>query len=86
MLTHRICKAALAGLFLAAAVPSIAAEPTAAPAAAVPKAKKQARNAGANDGALICKNIRLSGSRIPQETCATAAEWKELEEEGYRAF
>ncbi len=83
MLTHRIAKTLLAGMLIAAATPSLAAEPASPPPPT--KAKKQAKKIiDENGNALICKKVRLTGSRVPKDTCASAAEWKELEAEGYR--
>jgi hypothetical protein len=81
MLKDYLAKSLLAAALVAVAAPAMAADP--APPAA--NAKKGGKNKGAeNADGLICKNIRVTGSRMGHRTCATKAEWKELEAEGYR--
>jgi len=75
----------VSGLMVAASLlvtsnAALAAETTAQPAAAAAPATAQAAKAAPAEK-KICKQLDLSGSRLPRKACLTAKEWKQVEDE-----
>jgi len=51
------------------------------PVASAQTADANAKIATAPEEKKICKQLPTSGSRLPNRTCLTAKQWKEVEEE-----
>ena len=65
---------------LATSIIALAAETTAQPAADAATASAQEAKAAPAEK-KICKQLDLSGSRLPRKACLTAKQWKQVEEE-----
>ena len=78
-MTTSFLTALVAASLVATPAAATATEPSAnQPAAAAAPA---AKNAASTEEKKICKQLDLSGSRLPRRACLTAKEWKQVEED-----
>jgi hypothetical protein len=69
----------LSASLLVSPVAASATETASATQAAAPSAPAAAKSAAGEK--KICKQLDLSGSRLPRRACLTAAEWKKVQDD-----